>query len=223
MDVPLAAGMLGRCRAEARPGAASLRMVLVFQALVQSDRFVGEGIRGVRELVGQATAPFRQLRPGIDLRFFVTTVNPGGEVIACSGPDVVQLQGVGGGVEVGAGLENGLLFNLTAYLRQSNVNREISAAYQDQQVFAVIGHYNGPILARKLSVTTLLRRLLRHSQFWQFTSTNPGANTPSRQPLHRQANHHPGPPNPGPKPCPDHSCFSAGWCPDRLNRASHKE
>ncbi len=120
--------MLGGCRAGARPGAASLRTVLVFQALVQSDWFVNEGISGVQELVWQATAPFRQLHPGIDLRFFGTTVNPVGEVIAGSGPDVVQLQGGGGGV--GAWLENGLLLDLTAYVRQSNLNLDIFATRQ---------------------------------------------------------------------------------------------
>ncbi len=63
-------------------GAASLRTVVVFQVVVQSDWFVNRGIGGVQELVWQATAPFRQLHPGIDLRLYSTTVNPVGEVIA---------------------------------------------------------------------------------------------------------------------------------------------
>ncbi len=141
--VGLVAGMLGGCRAGSRPGAANPRTVLLFQALIQSDWFVNEGIRGVRELVWQATAPFRQLHPGIDLRFYGTSVNPVGEVIAGSGPDVVQL--LGGQGNIRAWLADSLLLDLSSHVSESNLNLEIFAPGALGPVQGDTGLYGLPV------------------------------------------------------------------------------
>ena len=127
----VAAGPLVACASRtALPTRASTKTVLVFQALIDANWFVGEP--HARQLVWDATAPYRSAHPGIELRFYGTTVNPIAEMIAGTGPDVVQIQGGGGAL--GAWLAGDLLMDLTSFVHASNVDL---TAFATRQLAAV--------------------------------------------------------------------------------------
>ena len=137
----LAGGPLVGCASgrSAAPTRGSTKTVLVFQALVGSNWFVGKP--DAHQLVWHATAPFRAAHPGIDLRFYGTTLNPMAEMIAGTGPDVVQLQGGGGAL--GAWLAADLLLDLAPFIRGSNVDlnafatRQLAVVRRSQGLYAL--------------------------------------------------------------------------------------
>lgn len=136
----VAGGPLVGCASRAAvPTRGSTKTVLVFQALVGSNWFVGEP--DAHQLVWHATAPFRRAHPGIDLRFYGTTINPMGEMIAGTGPDIVQLQGGGGAL--GGWLAADLLLDLAPFVHASNVDlnafatRQLAVVRRSQGLYAL--------------------------------------------------------------------------------------
>lgn len=108
----------GAASVAATPTTASGKIVLTFQPWQDAYQF--QNLKSLNGILYQATAGFRQENPSIDLRFYGPQTNPVTAVIAGKGPDVPQLQGGGGGIS--GWIDDGLLLDLTAYIRQANIN-----------------------------------------------------------------------------------------------------
>ena len=113
--------MLAGC-GSAAPTRAAQRVTLTFQAAAQGSYFFASPAEWPQasRLLYDATAAFRAKYPSIDLRLWGTTVNPVAEVVAGTGPDVVQLQGGQGAI--GTWMASGLLLDLEPYVRKSNLD-----------------------------------------------------------------------------------------------------
>lgn len=103
----------------AAPTTASPKTTLVFQPWQNAYGFQSLG-KAVNELMYDATAPFRDAHPSIDLKMYGPDINPIAATIAGAGPDVPQLQGGGSGFD--GWLGGSLLLDLRPYVQKSNLD-----------------------------------------------------------------------------------------------------
>jgi ABC-type glycerol-3-phosphate transport system substrate-binding protein len=114
------AGLLGGCAGgpAARPTAATRKTRLVFQAAAQgSYSFASPALwPAAQELLLAALDPFLAQHPGIDVVLSALPVDPAVPILAGTGPDIVQVESRSGLIQ------QGLLLDLTDYIRQSNLD-----------------------------------------------------------------------------------------------------
>ncbi len=117
----LSGGILAGC-GPAAPTKAAQRVTLLLQAAAQGSYAFASPAEWPQasRLLYDATSAFRAKHPSVDLRFWGTTANPVAEVIAGTGPDIVQLQGGQGAV--GTWVDSGLLVDLEPYVRKANLD-----------------------------------------------------------------------------------------------------
>ena len=127
--------------ASATPSPAVTKTVLVFQPWQLAYGFQSLG-SAVNELMYEATQPFRDKHPSIDLKMYGPQTNPVAATIAGAGPDVPQLQGGGGGID--GWLAGSLLLDLTPYIRKNNVDMSAFAAGQVATVTTDAGIFGLP-------------------------------------------------------------------------------
>ncbi len=105
--------------ARAAPVRGSQRITLSFQPWQYAYGFQSLPT-SFNRILYEATAPFRQAHPGINLVFFGPQTNPYASVLAGEGPDVPQLQGGGGSIV--EWMQQGLLVDLSPRIQQANIN-----------------------------------------------------------------------------------------------------